>query len=116
MRGGILLGNFDFRPGLAQMWKPTLFLCGTKDAALGGLKQMHAAVTGSQLVELPGAGHLSNLEQPEPFGRAIGQFLQDEMDPLPDVDAPDQCRNLPDHDRLLPELVDIEPDVPQLVG
>jgi 3-oxoadipate enol-lactonase len=70
------LSNFDFRPGLAQMWKPTLFLCGTKDVALGGLKQMHAAVTGSQLVELEGAGHLSNLEQPAAFSRAVGDFLQ----------------------------------------
>jgi 3-oxoadipate enol-lactonase len=70
------LSNFDFRPGLAGMWKPTLFVCGTKDVALGGLKQMHAAVTGSQLVELEGAGHLSNLEQPAAFSRAIGDFLR----------------------------------------
>jgi 3-oxoadipate enol-lactonase len=70
------LSNFDFRPGLAAIWKPTLFICGTKDVALGGLKQMHAAVTGSQLVELQGAGHLSNLEQPGPFTRAVAAFLK----------------------------------------
>ena len=25
--------------------------------------------------ELPGAGHLANLEQPEAFNRAVGEFL-----------------------------------------
>jgi pimeloyl-ACP methyl ester carboxylesterase len=37
---------------------------------------MHAAVTASQLVELQGAGHLSNLEQPGPFSRAVAAFLK----------------------------------------
>ena len=60
------------------MWKPTLFLCGTKDVALGGLKQMQAAVTGSQLVELEGAGHLSNLEQPETWNAEVSGFLREE--------------------------------------
>jgi 3-oxoadipate enol-lactonase len=70
------LANFDFRPGLSAMRMPTLFICGSKDVALGGLKQMHAAVSGSRLVELAGAGHLSNLEQPRPFTRAVSQFLK----------------------------------------
>lgn len=69
------LSDFDFRPKLADMKMPSLFMAGTKDAAYNGLKQLHAAVPGSKLAELEGAGHLSNLEQPEAFTRALADFL-----------------------------------------
>lgn len=69
------LSNFDFRAGLGTMKMPVLFMCGSKDAALGGLKQLHAAVSGSKLVELEGAGHIANLEQPENFTKALAAFL-----------------------------------------
>ncbi len=69
------LSDFDFRAGLAGMKMPTLFLCGTKDAAFGGLKALHAGVAGSKLAELDGAGHISNLEQPANFTQSIATFL-----------------------------------------
>jgi 3-oxoadipate enol-lactonase len=69
------LSNFDFRPGLGSIKAPTLFMCGTKDVALSGLKQLHASVAGSQLFEVEGAGHISNIEQPEPFTAALQRFL-----------------------------------------
>jgi 3-oxoadipate enol-lactonase len=69
------LSNFDFRPGLGDIKAPALFVCGSKDVALGGLKQLHAAVAGSRLVELEGAGHISNIEKPSEFTVALNDFL-----------------------------------------
>jgi len=34
------------------------------------------ALPGSEFVELPAAGHISNLDQPEAFTRAIKDFLR----------------------------------------
>ena len=36
---------------------------------------MHAAIAGSRLVELPGAGHLANLEAPEAFNAAVDDLI-----------------------------------------
>ncbi len=69
------LSNYDLRPGLGGIDRPTLLVVGTKDATLPGIRQMKAAVPGAVLVELEGAGHLSNLEQPAAFTRAIGDFM-----------------------------------------
>jgi len=69
------LANFDLRPGLASIKAPTLCIVGSKDATVPGMKAINAAVAGSKLVEIEGAGHLSNLEQPQNFTRALQQFL-----------------------------------------
>jgi pimeloyl-ACP methyl ester carboxylesterase len=56
---------------------PTLLLCGSDDA-LSPPIEMRAlahAVPGAQLVELPHAGHLSAMENPAAFARAIEEFL-----------------------------------------
>ncbi len=76
-RGGAMaLSDYDLRPGLAGIRNPTLLIVGTKDATVPGIRVINAAVQGSKLVELEGAGHLSNLEQPAAFSRAIGEFLK----------------------------------------
>ena len=36
---------------------------------------MQQAITRSTLCVIPDAGHLSNLEQPDVFSRALGDFL-----------------------------------------
>jgi 3-oxoadipate enol-lactonase len=69
------LSNFDFRPGLGGIRTPALFVCGTNDVALGGVMQLLAAVAGSKLVELEGAGHISNMEKPDEFSAALDDFL-----------------------------------------
>jgi pimeloyl-ACP methyl ester carboxylesterase len=38
---------------------------------------MSQAISGARLVTIAGAGHLSNLEQPDEFNRAIAGFLKD---------------------------------------
>jgi 3-oxoadipate enol-lactonase len=70
------LSNFDLRPTLSGIRHPTLFLCGAKDASLGGTKALHAGVAGSKLIEIPDAGHISNIENPAVFTRAILDFLR----------------------------------------
>jgi 3-oxoadipate enol-lactonase len=69
------LANYDLRPGLASIKLPTLLIVGTKDATVPGIKAINAAIPGSKVVELEGAGHLSNLEKPEAFTRAVQDFL-----------------------------------------
>jgi 3-oxoadipate enol-lactonase len=69
------LSNFDLRGGLSRINRPTLFICGTKDASFPGTKALHAGVSGSKMVEVEGAGHISNVEQPAIFTRAVTDFL-----------------------------------------
>lgn len=69
------LSNFDLRPGLAGIKTPTLFLGGTKDASFPGTKALHAAVAGSTMTELLGAGHIANIEKPQEFTKAMVDFL-----------------------------------------
>jgi 3-oxoadipate enol-lactonase len=70
------LSDYDLRPGLGGISRPTLCVVGTKDATLAGMEQIHANVPGARLVKLEGAGHLSNLEQPQAFTRALRDFLK----------------------------------------
>jgi pimeloyl-ACP methyl ester carboxylesterase len=67
----------DARPGLAAIRVPTLVLVGSDDTAtpLANSETLAAAIPGSRLEVLPGAGHLSNLEQPAAFNRAVRAFL-----------------------------------------
>src|SRR6185295_13394461 len=69
------LSNFDLRPDLNKVNRPTFFICGGKDASLPGTKALHAAVAGSSFLEIEGAGHISNVERPDIFTRALKEFL-----------------------------------------
>jgi 3-oxoadipate enol-lactonase len=71
----LALSNFDLRPGLGTIKNEILFMCGSKDASLAGTKALNAAIAGSNLVEIPGAGHISNLENPDLFTRTLKDFL-----------------------------------------
>jgi 3-oxoadipate enol-lactonase len=70
------LSNFDLRPGLGGIRKPVQFICGGKDASLAGTRALHAAVSGAAFVEIPGAGHISNMENPTTFTHALQGFLE----------------------------------------
>jgi len=70
------LANYDLKPGLGNIKAPTLLIVGSKDATVPGIKAINAAIPGSAIVEIEGAGHLSNLERPEAFTSAVQQFLQ----------------------------------------
>ena len=55
--------------------RPTLVLAGEEDPALPACRFIHGQIQGSQLVVIPKAGHLSNLDQPEAFNQAVMEFL-----------------------------------------
>jgi pimeloyl-ACP methyl ester carboxylesterase len=40
------------------------------------MRKLGAALPGSRYVELPGAGHISNMDQPEGFNATVAQFLR----------------------------------------
>ena len=56
---------------------PTLVIVGEHDAITppDAARKIHEHVGGSRLVVIPEAGHLSNLEAPEAFNGALGEFL-----------------------------------------
>lgn len=63
---------------LADIQVPTLILVGREDAItpVADSEKMHAAIAGSQLMVIENAGHVSNIEQPERFNRALREFLK----------------------------------------
>jgi 3-oxoadipate enol-lactonase len=69
------LSDYDLRPGLAGIGRPPLLICGTKDATFAGMKQIKDGVPGATLVEIAGAGHISNVEQPAAFTSAVRDFI-----------------------------------------
>jgi pimeloyl-ACP methyl ester carboxylesterase len=73
------LGAVDLRPVLPTIAVPTLLLYGDADvrSPVRVGQELHSQIPGSILVVLPGAPHLSNLEQPEEFNTAIRRFLDD---------------------------------------
>jgi 3-oxoadipate enol-lactonase len=70
------LADHNFRSSVATVTRPVLFLVGEKDAPNAAMREMHKELAGSQFVEIAGAGHISNVEQPEAFTRALDQFLK----------------------------------------
>lgn len=67
----------DSTPLLPEITVPTLIIVGEEDA-LTPVKEsraMHAAIPGSRLEVIPGAGHCSNLEKPAAFNHVLGEFL-----------------------------------------
>jgi 3-oxoadipate enol-lactonase len=61
---------------LASLTMPTLVLVGDADPALDAARWTHQQIPSSQLVILPQAGHLSNLDRPEAFNTSVLTFLR----------------------------------------
>jgi 3-oxoadipate enol-lactonase len=70
------LSDFDLKPGLGGIKNRLLGIVGTKDATVPGMELIHKSVPGSALVRIEGAGHISNVEQPEVFTQAVANFLK----------------------------------------
>ena len=72
-----MLARPDSTPGLQRIPVPALVITGEEDepAPLVESEAMHRAIGRSQLVVLPGKGHLSNLEAPDEFALALTNFL-----------------------------------------
>lgn len=69
----------DLREVLPTIAVPTLLLYGTQDVRSPRevADALHAAIPGSELVLLPGVGHLVNLEAPEAFNTEVRRFLRE---------------------------------------
>jgi pimeloyl-ACP methyl ester carboxylesterase len=75
-----LQGVIDRKPIHGELGKisvPTLVMVGDEDVATIPAKaeRIHAAIPGSRLVVIPGAGHTSSVEQPAFVNAALAEFL-----------------------------------------
>jgi pimeloyl-ACP methyl ester carboxylesterase len=73
------MAEADLRAVLPQIEVPTLLLYGELDtrSPLAVAEQLHRKIPGSQLVVLPGVGHLASAERPDDFNAAVRGFLLD---------------------------------------
>jgi 3-oxoadipate enol-lactonase len=71
------LGDHDYRPLMPKVKNAVLYMTGEKDANNAeAMKVMQAELPGSQYIVLPGAGHISNMDQPAMFTKALRDFLR----------------------------------------
>jgi len=69
------LADHNYAAAVATVTCPVLFLVGEKDAAAPPMRKLKDELSGSRYVELAEAGHISNLDQPAGFTRAVADFL-----------------------------------------
>jgi pimeloyl-ACP methyl ester carboxylesterase len=67
----------DARPGLSHVSFPTLVIVGDQDAITppDKARELASQIPNARLVTIPGAGHLSSLENPVAFTSAVREFL-----------------------------------------
>jgi len=70
------LADHNYASAAATVTRPVLFIAGEKDGVTpAAMRKMNEALPGSRYVELPGAGHISNLDQPQGFNAAVRDFI-----------------------------------------
>jgi pimeloyl-ACP methyl ester carboxylesterase len=72
----VAIANCDQRDLLGRIDVPTLLIWGKSDvrSPLHVAEQLRDGIPGARLVVIPGAGHVSNMERPAEFNRAIRTF------------------------------------------
>ena len=75
--------TFEERANLGHIRVPTLCLVGEFDrnAPPQMMERMAAKIPGAQFLQLPGLGHLPNLENPAAFNTAVLDFLHEAIPP-----------------------------------
>jgi pimeloyl-ACP methyl ester carboxylesterase len=75
-------GDFDYVPDLHRVSKPTLVIVGAQDRTTTSraARVLHDGIAGGRLVVLPGVGHMSFVETPEPYIEAVTKFLHEAAD------------------------------------
>ena len=68
----------DSTPTMSQVSVPTLVITGAEDNLIPPKESelMRDGIRGSRLVTIPGAAHLSSVEQPDAFNQAVREFLK----------------------------------------
>lgn len=71
-------GDFDFRPALGRVERPTLVMTGRDDrtTTTRAAQVLHDGIHGSELVVLEGAGHMSFVESQDAYIDAVRRFLR----------------------------------------
>jgi 3-oxoadipate enol-lactonase len=69
------LADHDYASAAASVRNPVLFLCGEKDAPAPAMRKLQEKIAGARYVELDGAGHISNMDRPAEFSKAIRDFV-----------------------------------------
>ena len=71
------LADHNYAAAVGTVRRPVLFMAGEKDGVTPtAMRKLSAALPGSRYVELPGAGHISNLDQPQAFTEVVRDFLR----------------------------------------
>jgi pimeloyl-ACP methyl ester carboxylesterase len=70
-------GDFDYTPELGKVAKPTLVIVGELDRTTTprAARVLHEGIPDSELVVVPGVGHMSMVEAPEAYIGAVRSFL-----------------------------------------
>jgi pimeloyl-ACP methyl ester carboxylesterase len=73
-----LMAETDLNDRLPRVAAPTLLLWGELDARspLSVARRFAAEIPDARLVVLPGAGHMTNLQQPQAFNAAVRRFCR----------------------------------------
>jgi pimeloyl-ACP methyl ester carboxylesterase len=75
-RGMLAQRDASLIDSLAEIRVPTLVIVGDQDTPfIAACEYMAKKIPGATLEVIAGAGHSSNLDQPEAFNRALGRFL-----------------------------------------
>lgn len=72
------ISNFNVKDSLPQLDLPTLIMVGENDPGtpVQTARQIHEQIRGSEMVVLPRAYHLSNIEAADAFNRNLMSFLE----------------------------------------
>jgi proline iminopeptidase len=70
-------GDFDYRPDLGRVTRPTLVVVGERDRTTTprAARALHEGIDGSELVVVPRAGHMSFVEDQAAYLDAVRTFL-----------------------------------------
>ncbi|WP_137388955.1 3-oxoadipate enol-lactonase [Rhodoligotrophos defluvii] len=70
------LAQHDFRAQAGSVPHPVLLIVGEKDGVVPeAMRPMQSELRNARFITLPGAGHISNLDQPDMFSDAVRSFL-----------------------------------------
>lgn len=74
----VLMSRPDSTPLLRAIQVPTLVIVGSEDTLTppAEMEEMAGHITGARFVRIEGAGHLSNLEQPDVFNAELAAWLR----------------------------------------
>jgi len=75
-------GDFDYTPDLGRVTRPTLVVVGEEDrtTTTRAASVLHEGIEGSELVVIPGVGHMSFVEAQDAYLDAVRNFLRRSSD------------------------------------